>query len=249
MRTFKDIPYLSEPHERAYLDIYLPEGEVKGVLIYFHGGGIYAGGKYLYKGLIPLVENDGIALVMPNYRLYPNAKFPEYLYDAAAACAWTKEHISEYADVNTDNLYISGSSAGGYISMMLYFDQKYLSAYGAAVNDFRGYVFDAGQPTTHFSVLKYDYKVDHRKIVVDEAAPIYHIDNYDGRPPVLILASDHDMHCRLSQTHVLIDTMTYFSYPEDKINFKLMENTTHCSYVNEPIFAEEINTFFEKTKK
>jgi len=97
--------------------------------------------------------------------------------------------------------------------------------------------------------LKYDYKVDHRKIVVDEAAPIYHIDNYDGRPPVLILASDHDMHCRLSQTHVLIDTMTYFSYPEDKINFKLMENTTHCSYVNEPIFAEEINTFFEKTKK
>ena len=249
MRTFKDIPYLSEPHERAYLDIYLPEDEVRGVLIYFHGGGIYAGSKFLYEFLPPLVEKDGIALVLPNYRLYPNAKFPEYLYDAAAACAWTKDHISEYADLKSENICISGSSAGGYISMMLYFDEKYLSSYGAAVKDFGGYIFDAGQPTTHFSVLKYDYKTDSRKILVDEASPLYHIKDYDGQPPVFILASDHDMHGRLSQTHVLIDTMKHFSYPDDKVTFKLMENTTHCSYVRSPEFADVLRPFLDKIKK
>ena len=247
MKKISDIPYLSEPHERAYLDIYLPDGDVNGVFVYFHGGGIYAGSKYLYKGLIPLLEKEGIALVMPNYRLYPNAKFPEYLYDAAAACAWTKAHFGEYAQVKSDRFYIGGSSAGGYITMMLYFDNKYLTTYGASVNDFTGYVFDAGQPTTHFSVLKYDYSVDPRKIMVDEAAPIYHIADYDeGRPPVLILASDHDMHGRLSQTYVLMDTMRHYSYPEEKISFKLMENTTHCSYVNEEIFSDILKSFFEK---
>lgn len=249
MKTVCDIPYLSTPHERAYLDLYLPDGDINGVVVYFHGGGLISGSKGIHIGLSPLLESDGLAVVTPNYRLYPNAKYPDYLYDAAAACAWAKSHIGEYGNLVSDNFYISGSSAGGYISMMLYFDDKYLKSFGFSASDFSGYIFDAGQPTTHFSILNYDYKTDTRKIMVDEAAPIYHIAEYDGRPPVLIFVSDNDMHGRLSQTKVLIDTMTDYEYPEDKIILRLIENSTHCSYTCSSVFSDEISAFYKKTKR
>ena len=52
----------------------------------------------------------------------------------------------------TENLYVGGSSAGAYIAMMLCFDPAYLKPYG--VSNIQGYLFDAGQPTVHFRVLK-----------------------------------------------------------------------------------------------
>ena len=53
MRTIRDIAYGN--CELQKLDIYLPEGEAKNVLIYFHGGGIENGdsifGKLIYEWL------------------------------------------------------------------------------------------------------------------------------------------------------------------------------------------------------
>lgn len=56
--------------------------------------------------------------------MYPTAKFPEYLEDAAAAVAWAKAHIQEYG--GNGELYVSGQSAGAWISMMLCVNEKYL---------------------------------------------------------------------------------------------------------------------------
>ena len=63
-------------HERQVLDAYIPESEVKGVFIFFHGGGIEKGSKDIAKHFYqPLVDN-GVALVSANYKLYPNANIP-----------------------------------------------------------------------------------------------------------------------------------------------------------------------------
>ena len=40
------------------------------------------------------------------------------------------------------------------VKKMLCFDEKYLKAVGMLPTDIAGYIHDAGQPTSHFNVLK-----------------------------------------------------------------------------------------------
>ena len=58
--------------------------------------------------------------------------------------------------------------------MMLCFDDKYLSACGVPADIIKGYVHDAGQPSTHFNVQR-ERGLDPRRVIIDEATPIYHI--------------------------------------------------------------------------
>ena len=42
------------------------------------------------------MTGQGFAAVCPNYRLYPNARFPDFLWDAAEACAWVKNNLQQF---------------------------------------------------------------------------------------------------------------------------------------------------------
>lgn len=103
------------------LNIYMPdeadENRKVPVFLYFHGGGIEAGSRYGMDAVFEYLTSHGIGFVSADYRMYPTAVFPEFLRDAAAAVAWTKAHIGEYG--GNGRIYVGGSSAGGYISMML----------------------------------------------------------------------------------------------------------------------------------
>lgn len=234
----KDVCYAKNPHERSFLDIYVPDGKVEKVFIYFHGGGIECGEKGLHN-VEKYVERN-IAVVCPNYRLYPNAKFPDFIEDAAGAVAFIKSNLELVK--NCDEIFVGGSSAGGYISMMLYFDEKYLGKHALSVCDFAGFVFDAGQPTTHFNVLR-ERGVDTRKVIVDEAAPLYHIEEYKNTPKMMILVADNDMKNRYEQTQLLLSTLNHFNYPEHMIKYCYMENYGHCAYLKDDIFIDEVCDF------
>jgi len=96
------------------LDVYLPKGKKDfATLVWFHGGGLKIGDKGSRKsgdsGGTALLATSfaeigiaeigiaeigiavigiaviGIAVVVPNYRLSPEATFPAYIQDAAAA--------------------------------------------------------------------------------------------------------------------------------------------------------------------
>ncbi len=246
MKTVKNIAYTDSDNERQMLDLYLPDTEGFTTFVYFHGGGLESGSKdegvEMFSGLI----NRNIAVVSVNYRLYPFAQFPDFIRDCAASLAWVKEHIKEYG--GSETVYAGGSSAGGYISMMLYFDRRFLAPFHLSPLDFAGFVFDAGQPTTHFNVLR-ERGEDTRRVVIDAAAPIYHVKDYDGEPPVLVIVSDNDITNRIEQTQLLLSTMNQFGYPKEKIAFKLMENSEHCSYIRQPVFSQMIGDFIEKRNK
>jgi len=185
MKIYRDIHYTDTESPAQMLDIYLPDAASFPVLIYFHGGGLEAGdrsGNIFYKAL----AQKGIAVVTANYRMYPDAAFPDYLLDAAAAVSWAYSHMSEYGQVT--GYFIGGSSAGGYISQMLCFDKKYLAAHGIDSDKVDGYIHDAGQPTTHFNILR-ERGMDTRRIVVDEAAPLYHITGDRTFAPMQIIVS------------------------------------------------------------
>ena len=171
----------------------------------------------------------GVAVASADYRMYPNAAYPDFLVDAAAAAACVKGHIGEYG--GSGRVYLGGTSAGGYISMMLCFDDRYLTAVGLSPADIVGYVHDAGQPTVHFNVLR-ERGVDTRRIVVDEAAPLYYIGLAKEYAPMLFLISDHDMECRHEQTELVLASMRHFGYDQSKVFHRILHGS-HCSYCNE----------------
>ena len=71
--------------DRDELDIYRAEKpkEMAPVLMFVHGGSWDSGSKNIYKFLAEGFTKSGFDIVIPNYRIYPNAKFPDFLMDNA----------------------------------------------------------------------------------------------------------------------------------------------------------------------
>ena len=224
MKTFFDICYNEKTEQ--YLDLYLPETEEFAVLLYFHGGGLESGDKVGEKIFFEYMVSNGIAVASANYRMYPNAKYPDFLLDAADAVAYIFENIGKYGEIN--GIYVGGSSAGGYITQMLCFDKTWLSKHGIKPTDISGFIHDAGQSTCHFNVLR-ERGLDIRRVIVDDSAPMYHIGEDEQYPPMLIIVSDDDMQNRYEQTILLISTLKHFGHFE-KVRLKVMKGT-HCAYV------------------
>ena len=225
MKTLTDVCYC-ETH-KLYLDIYLPECRDFPVFVYFHGGGLEQGDKKEQKILYQYLADHGVAVVTANYRMYPTAHYPDFLVDGAKAIAWTFENIHTYG--NATSIYVGGSSAGGYMSQMLCFDDSWLSAHGIKPSDIAGYVHDAGQPTCHFNVLR-ERGLDSRRIIIDDSAPLYHIAGHRDYPPMLVIVSDNDLKNRYEQTMLLMSTLKHFGHAET-VMLTVMQGT-HCAYVN-----------------
>lgn len=228
MRTYKDISYGMTEHPARKMDIYLPDsGENFPVFVYYHGGGIEGGDKIWAEPLVSYLVPHGVAVVSANYRMYPEAVFPEFIRDAAACAAWVKEHIAEYGG-DPDKIFLGGSSAGGYISMMLCYDRKWLAPYHLTGMDFAGWIHDAGQPTTHYNVCR-ERGLDGRRVIIDEAAPIYYIGLEEEYKPQLIIVSDNDMQNRPEQTTLTVSTLNHFDYDMSKVK-KILMHGGHCEY-------------------
>lgn len=234
MKSFKNIFYNNNENPMQSLDVYIPECDEFDVLLYFHGGGIEAGSKdnISEKNMAPYLTSVNCAVVSAEYRMYPDAKYPDFIYDAANAVAWVVNNIKNYGKMK--RLFVGGTSAGAYLSMMLCFDSKYLKSAGISNDVIDGYIHDAGQPTTHFNILR-ERGLDKGRCIIDEAAPLYHIGIDEKYPPMLIICSDNDMKCRYEQLHLTLATLKRFGYNEkNRINFILVENSTHCSYFWSP---------------
>lgn len=207
MREWLDISYGAQ--EAHKLDLYLPDAGAFALLVYFHGGGMEAGDKSHEKDIAQALCDKGIAMISANYRMYPEAQYPDFVQDAAAAVAWTFAHIHEYGDCT--GIYVGGSSAGGYLSMMLCFDKQYLNAHGLEPTQVAGYLHDAGQPTTHFNVLR-ERGLDTRRVLIDEAAPLYHVGLAEKYAPMRFILAEDDMKNRKEQTELMLSTLRHFGY-------------------------------------
>lgn len=172
--------------ERCRLDIYYPEGinDYKTV-VWFHGGGLTSGNKFIPEQL----KEQGIAVVAVNYRLYPKVKSPAYIDDAAAAVAWVFHHISEYGG-DPAKIFVSGHSAGGYLTSMVGLDKSYLGKYGIDADSIAALVPFSGHTIAHFTVRE-ERGISGTQVVVDELAPIFHIRK--DAPPFLMITGDREL--------------------------------------------------------
>lgn len=215
-----------EYNKGLFLDLYIPKSQNFDLFIYFHGGGLENGSKSDAKFFAHTLASQNIATASVEYRMYPTARFPNFITDCACAVRWLKDNISSFGNCN--KIFIGGSSAGGYISMMLCFNGEYLTDVGVLPSEIAGYIHDAGQPTSHFNVLR-EFGEDSRRVVVDKTAPLYFVGSSKEYPPMLFIVSTNDLFARYEQTMLMVKTMQHFGHG-DKVFLEVV-NGSHCEYV------------------
>ena len=188
----QNIPYTSADEtdeyrkERCVLDIYYPETD-KGfaTLVWFHGGGLEGGNKELLDGF----RRQGFAVVSVNYRLFPKCKCPDYIDDAAMAVAWTYDNIEKYGGVK-EQIYVSGHSAGGYLTLMVALAKEYTQQYGFDADKIAKYYPVSGQTVTHYTIRK-ERGLPDGIPVIDEYAPMTHAGR--GGSPMILISGDRKL--------------------------------------------------------
>ena len=231
MRVFEDIKYSERANPCHFLDLYLPDEQCETLFIFFHGGGLIEGSRKDLNANHPFVRdmiNAGFGVASAEYSLYPDARYPDYIEDAAMAVSFVKRSLSENNTLS--KLIVGGCSAGAYITQMLCFNKSFLEAVGMSNEDISAYVHDAGQPTVHFNVLR-ERGFDHRRIMIDKSAPLYHVGVAKTYPPMQIIVSDNDIESRLEQTELLLSTLRHFGYDMSKVHYSKTSGT-HVWYVN-----------------
>ncbi len=172
--------------QRCKLDVYWPEGRTGfATIVWFHGGGLTGGNREIPAGL----KEQGMAVVGVSYRLYPQVKCPVYLEDAAAAVAWTFRNIERYGG-DPGKIFVSGHSAGGYLTSMLGLDKRWLAEQEIDANRIAGLVPLSGHAITHMTIRK-ERGISDKQPVVDEFAPLYHV--RPDAPPILLITGDREM--------------------------------------------------------
>ncbi len=136
----EDVPYGDGP--RRTLDVYAPDpGAATSpppVVVFLYGGGWKDGGKATYRFVGGALAQRGAVVVIPDYRLYPQVRYPDFLRDCAAAVRWACENAALLAASRSaaragaagGAVFLMGHSAGGYNAAMLAFDARWLGAQG-----------------------------------------------------------------------------------------------------------------------
>ncbi|MDA0917594.1 MAG: alpha/beta hydrolase [Planctomycetota bacterium] len=198
--------------ERCRLDVYYPT-DVKefSTVVWFHGGGLKAGNRSVPKQL----KEQGIAVVAVNYRLHPKVKAPAYIEDAAASVAWTIKNIEKYGG-SAKRVFVSGHSAGGYLTSMVGLDKRWLAAHEIDADQIAGLIPFSGHTITHFTV-RAERGIDGKQPIVDDLAPLFHVRN--DAPPLLLITGDREQEMlgRYEENAYLWRMMQVVEHPDTEL--------------------------------
>ena len=125
---------------RQSLDVYVPSGASgRPTVIFWYGGMWTKGSKEQYRFVGAALANAGYVAILPDYRLYPSVRFPEFVEDGALAVKWAREHASELGG-DPRAIFIMGHSAGAHLTAMLALDERYLKEVGGDSSWIRGWI-------------------------------------------------------------------------------------------------------------
>jgi acetyl esterase/lipase len=179
------------PESRNLLDVYRPAGNAADapVIVFFYGGNWVAGERKDYAFVGRALAARGFVVVVPDYRLYPQVRYPDFLDDGARAVAWTEREIGRYGG-DPHKVFVMGHSAGAYNAAMLALDERWLGKEGVKPASLRGWIGLAGpydflpvENRTTRPVFDYPY-------TKAESQPINHVGK--AAPPALLIAGRKD---------------------------------------------------------
>ena len=100
--------------------VLVPPQGARGVIVYFHGGGWVIGSIDEYDTLArKLAERTSCAVVLVDYRLAPEHRYPTAVDDSYAALEWVAAHVADIAGRADVPLIVAGDSAGGNLAAVM----------------------------------------------------------------------------------------------------------------------------------
>jgi acetyl esterase/lipase len=175
---------------RGTLDICRPADAIAApVVVFFYGGGWRSGYKELYRYVGRALARRGYVAVLPDYRIYPEVCYPDFIEDGALAVRWAKDNAGRFGG-DPENLFLMGHSAGAHIAAMLAMDGRWLQKVGLAPGrDIAGLIGLAG-PYDFLPLLEETriaiFGGDNRP----ETQPIHHV--VPGAPRALLMTGARD---------------------------------------------------------
>lgn len=189
---------------RQSLDIYRPPDGVAqhaAIIVFLYGGSWSRGSKENYAFVGHALAARGFTTTIPNYRLYPEVQFPDFVADAAAAFVFVEKSLARGC-AQRRPVILAGHSAGAHMAALLALDRSYIqradpdAAAPAAFIGLAGpYTF---QPTTWPSTKDAFASV---AATPDLPRPITHV--APGAPPALLLHGGSDSIVALKNTREL----------------------------------------------
>ena len=191
--------------DRKKLDVYTPK-DLKGtapVLFFIYGGGWNHGDRGDYQFVGNAFASRGFVVVIADYRLYPEVKYPDFLDDCAEALRWTQDNIVRYGG-DPGRLFLAGHSAGAYNAVMLALDNSFLHDYGVTMpikgvaalsGPYNFYPFEYSEVQNTFGSAPNP----------EGTQPVNLVSNDD--PPMFLASGTNDPIVRMQNTQVLAQTL------------------------------------------
>jgi acetyl esterase/lipase len=244
-----DVPY--GPHPRQKLNIYTP-AEGKGaapVVVFFYGGSWNSGERLDYEFVAEALASRGMVAILPDYRLYPDVRYPDFLTDSAQAVAWAAKEASRYGG-DPKQLFVMGHSAGAYNAAMVALDKRWLEQHGMTPTALRGWIGLAG-PYNFLPIQNPDVKpVFFHPDTPPESQPINQVTKL--APPALLIApKNDDLVNPTRNTGMLANALREAGVPVNEIYFDKVNHVTLAGSLSRPLryFAptlDEITRFVEQ---
>jgi acetyl esterase/lipase len=191
--------------ERKRLDVYTPKNPsgAAPVVFFIYGGAWRNGNKADYEFVGRALAAAGFVTVVPDYRLFPEVRYPDFLEDNAQALRWVQDNIKTYGG-DIQRLFIAGHSAGAYNSVMLALDHSFLDEYGvtapirgvaALSGPYNFYPFEYGEVRDTFGEAPNPEGTQPVNLVTANA------------PPMFLATGTHDPIVRRQNTEVLAERL------------------------------------------
>lgn len=187
------------PAHRQIMDVWCPNVVSPGdgaaglpVVVFFYGGAWQAGRRQDYPFVAATLARRGMVVAVPDYRLFPQVRFPAFIEDAALAVAAVRRDARGWGG-DPERVFLAGHSAGAYLAAMLALDPRWLAAAGADRRHLAGMVGLAG-PYDFLPIQDEDIRaVFATGADLRETQPIGHVDGRNA--PMLLLHGAADATC------------------------------------------------------
>jgi acetyl esterase len=176
------------PHARNVLDIYRADygtaaRKKKPALLFLHGGAFVEGDRNkseeVYSNVLYYFARHGIIGLNVEYRLAPEAQYPEGSIDVGLAVEWVHDHADELG-VDKHSIFLMGHSAGAAHAAGYAYDTRMHSSPGKGI---AGLVIVSGRVRADNSIIN-----PNAKKVQSYYGDVPHL--YDQRSPVSFVNSD-----------------------------------------------------------
>ena len=137
-----DVAYGPDPRQK--LDIYAAgPGGRSPTAVFVYGGSWDNGDRQSYSFVGRALAARGITTLVPDYRLVPQVRYPDFIVDVASALRWAEDNAASHGG-NPRQIVLIGHSAGAYNAVMVALAPEIRAAAGYRMRGLRGVVGLAG---------------------------------------------------------------------------------------------------------